>query len=78
VEFAINENSPVHGYAQLATQLREKIASGEISERLPSLNQLIEFSGLSMSSVQRATGVLKDEGLIYTVKGRGMFVRRDA
>jgi GntR family transcriptional regulator len=77
VEFAIDESSPVHGYAQLATKLREKITSGEIADRLPSLNQLIDLSGLSMSSVQHAVSVLKDEGIVYTVKGRGTFVQRE-
>jgi len=76
VEFVINENSPAHGYVQLADYLREKITSGEYAERLPSLTTLIEISGLSMSTVQAAVGVLKDEGLVYSVRGRGVFVRR--
>lgn len=76
MEFVINENSPAHGYVQLADYLREKIASGEYAERLPSLTKLIDLSGLSMSTVQAAVGVLKDEGLVYSVRGRGVFVRR--
>lgn len=74
MEFEINKSSPVHGYRQLADQLAGKIAAGEISDRLPSLKQLIEDSGLSMSTVQHAVRALKDEGLVYSVRGRGMFV----
>lgn len=75
MEFTIDATSPVHGYRQLADQLREKIGDGEIADRLPSLTQLIEWSGLSLSSVQHAIGVLKDEGIVYSVPGRGTFVR---
>ena len=76
MEFEINNDSDVHGYRQLADQLAQKIASGEIVTRLPSLTELCDASGLSMSSVQHAIKVLKDEGLVYSVKGRGTFVRR--
>jgi DNA-binding GntR family transcriptional regulator len=77
VEFEINDKSPVHPNAQLADQLREKITTGEIEDRLPSLNELIEASGLTSNTVQRAIRILKAEGLVYAVKGRGTFVRRD-
>jgi len=75
VEFAIDKDSDVHGYVQLAGQLREKISTGEITGRLPSLTELCNDSGLSMSTVQHAVAVLKGEGLVYAVRGRGMFVR---
>jgi DNA-binding GntR family transcriptional regulator len=76
VEFEINETSDKHGYVQLADQLREKIATGEYTDRLPSLTKLIDASGLSMSSVQHAIGILKKEGIVYAVPGRGTFIRR--
>lgn len=76
MEFTIDTTSRVHGYRQLADQLAEKIESGEIGDRLPSLNKLVEDSGLSMSTVQHAVRVLKDEGLVDSVRGRGNFVRR--
>jgi GntR family transcriptional regulator len=78
VEFEIDANSDVYGYRQLANKIAGLIESGEIIDRLPSLNQLVEDSGLSMSTVQHAIKVLKDDGLVYTIKSRGMFVRRDA
>jgi len=76
VEFEINENSPVHGYVQLADQLREKIQSGTYADtgRLPSLKKLIDQSGLSLSTVQRAVELLKKEGVVYGVRGRGVFI----
>ena len=77
VEFTIDTTSTVHGYKQLADQLREKIQNGTITNRLPSLTQLVDKSGLSMSTVQHAIRVLADEGLVTTVRGRGNFVKRD-
>jgi DNA-binding GntR family transcriptional regulator len=77
VEFEINDLAPAPGYLQLANQLREKIQSGEITDRLPSLKQLCDASGLSLSSVQHTVKVLKGEGLVVSVKGRGTFIQRD-
>ena len=76
MEFEINDKSPVHPNVQLADQLREKIQSGEIQDRLPSITALIAASGLTTNTVQRALRILKAEGLIYGIPGRGTFVRR--
>ena len=78
MEFEINETIPAPGYLQLAGQLRQKIQSGEITDRLPSLKELCETSGLSLSSVQHAIRVLKDEGLVVASRGRGTFVRKES
>lgn len=76
MEFEINDTSPVHPNVQLADQLREKIQAGEITGRLPSINELIAASGLTTNTIQRALRILKAEGLIYGVPGRGTFVKR--
>lgn len=72
----INETSGEYVYMQLAAILREQIAAGEITDRLPSLTQLAEEHGVALNTVQRAFRVLKDEGLIYTRPGLGTFVRK--
>lgn len=71
----IDFRSPVPSYHQLADQLRDAITSGEISPDapLPSLKRMTQETGLSMSTVQRAVRVLVDEGLVYSVGGRGTF-----
>jgi len=38
--------------------------------------ELADESGLSAATVKRAMGLLREEGLIYTVPGRGTFVRK--
>jgi DNA-binding transcriptional regulator YhcF (GntR family) len=74
----INETSGEYPYVQLAAILRQQIASGQIRDRVPSLTQLAREHDVALNTVQRAFRILKDEGLIYAVPGRGTFVRRDA
>lgn len=71
----IDPASPDHPYVQLAAQLRSRIESGELATTLPSIMELTEETGLAVGTVRRAVKVLIDEGLAYTVPGRGTFVR---
>jgi GntR family transcriptional regulator len=60
-------------WRQLADLIRERIASGEYQPRqpIPSEHRLVEETGLSRSTVQKA---LRDEGTVYSVHGLGTFV----
>ena len=55
--------------------LRDRILGGEITSTLPSLTDLTEQTGLAPNTIRRAIKILIDEGLAYTVPGRGTFVR---
>jgi DNA-binding GntR family transcriptional regulator len=59
---------------QLAGLLRERIRAGEIGPRVPSIMELADVTGLSAATVKRALGLLRDEGVIFSVPGRGTFV----
>ena len=59
---------------QLAGLLRARIGSGDIGPRVPSIMELTLQSGLAAATVKRTLKLLADEGLIYTVTGRGTFV----
>jgi DNA-binding GntR family transcriptional regulator len=72
----IDPGVPVPPYLQLAGILRTRIASGEITGRLPSEKQLAQEFGLAQGTVRRALGLLREEGLITTVQGYGSFVRQ--
>ncbi len=63
-------------YSQLANVLRGMIDSGEIppGRRLPSKKAIQQRWGVSQQTTERALALLKDEGLIETSMGRGMFV----
>jgi GntR family transcriptional regulator len=72
----IDPDGAVAPYLQLVTLLRARIESGAIppGHRLPSQTQLESETGLSRSTIKRAVEILKNEGLITTSPGRGLFV----
>jgi DNA-binding GntR family transcriptional regulator len=71
----IDPHAPEPSYKQLAALLRAVIESGEIGSReaLPSITYLTGETGLAVGTVRKAIAVLVDEGLAYTVPGRGTF-----
>lgn len=75
-DFAIDRRSKVPSYRQLADLLRARIADGTYApdDPLPSITTLVGGSGLAVGTVRQALGLLVDEGLAYTVPGRGTFV----
>jgi DNA-binding GntR family transcriptional regulator len=70
----IDPDSPDWPYQQVAARIRERIQAGELGPRLPSYMDLAHELGVSPMTVQRAIGVLRDEGLVVTRAGRGTFV----
>jgi DNA-binding transcriptional regulator YhcF (GntR family) len=73
---AIDPMSGVPVYRQLADMLRGQILSGAIPPRtpVPSARTLSQEHGIAMGTVMRAFDVLREEGLIRTIPGRGMYV----
>lgn len=63
-------------YLQLACILREMIVSGKVAPRhpMPSIKSIIQQHGVAKGTVEKALGVLRNEGLVVTVPGRGMYV----
>ncbi|WP_432013766.1 GntR family transcriptional regulator [Streptomyces cucumeris] len=63
-------------YQQAAEAIRSEIAAGKIKpgEQLPSHRELQERFGIANMTARSALRVLRDEGLIYTVQGRGSYV----
>lgn len=57
--------------------IRAKIASGEITSRLPSLKTIAQDYGVSHITAEKAIALLKDEGLIVVVIGRGAYVQKN-
>lgn len=69
-----DDREPV--YRQLAEILRAQIASGQIAGRraVPSKRVLMQQHGVSARTVDSAMAVLREEGLIETERGKGLFV----
>ncbi len=69
-------NGPRPPYLMAADQLRQEIRTGRLKpgDRLPSSRELVESLGIANATVHAALRVLRDEGLIYSVQGRGTYV----
>jgi GntR family transcriptional regulator len=69
--------NPTPLYVQLADILRDMIKAGELQPRapVPSESYLQQEQGVSRGTVRMAVGILRDEGLVVTIGGRGTFVR---
>jgi len=69
----IDPDSDVPPYRQLASILRDLIASGEISGRLPSEKDLMATYELAAGTVRKSLALLREAGLIHTVHGWGSY-----
>ncbi|HXL93261.1 MAG TPA: GntR family transcriptional regulator [Streptosporangiaceae bacterium] len=72
----VDADSPTPLYVQVAALLRARIASGELTSRLPSLRTITQEYGVSHITAEKAVQVLRDEGRVVTVVGRGTYVKR--
>jgi GntR family transcriptional regulator len=71
----IDSDSALPPYEQLAVILRDEIAQGTLSGRLPSLHEISQHHGVSHRTAARALSMLKGEGLLVSVPGKGHYVR---
>ncbi|WP_217169633.1 GntR family transcriptional regulator [Streptomyces sp. AC512_CC834] len=72
----IDHEGPVTPYRQLAEILKARIARGDWADGrpIPSENGLVQEYGIARSTVRRAIAVLVEEGVVWTVQGRGTYV----
>ena len=64
---------------QISQGIKELIICGayEENQQLPSVRELSISLAVNPNTVQKAYGILENEGYIYSVKGKGCFVARD-
>ena len=76
----VSLQSDIPAYEQIKAQIKAQILSGDLSadEPLTSMRQLARDLRVSVITTTRAYGDLEAEGLIYTVQGRGCFVKGNA
>src|SRR5215471_14209333 len=69
----IDHEGDVPIYVQLASVLRARIESGELPPRraVPSKRMLMQEFGIAGGTVDKAIDILRGEGLVRTVTGRG-------
>lgn len=70
-------DTPRSRYQQVADLLREAIQQGEYApgSALPSQPKLADEYGINQTSVGKAIGLLRREGLVRVAKGKGAYVR---
>jgi DNA-binding transcriptional regulator YhcF (GntR family) len=74
---SLDPDDPRPPYQQVAHALRAAILTRkfEPGEKLPSLNELAERYGVARMTVQQAMRLLREESLIVSRQGSGVFVR---
>jgi DNA-binding GntR family transcriptional regulator len=72
----VDHDSPEPVYLQLAGIIRGQIADGTLTSRVPSVRTLAQEYGVSHITADKALSVLKSEGLIRSVRGKGAYVNK--
>lgn len=70
----IDHDSATPLYVQVADLLRQQIKDGALTARLPSVKSLSQEHGVSHITAEKALVLLKDEGVIHSVIGKGYYV----
>lgn len=67
-------------WEQIADVLRAGIADGTYPprSRVPSVQQLVAEYGVAVDTAQKVLTRLREDGVIYTVRGLGSFVADDS
>jgi DNA-binding GntR family transcriptional regulator len=72
----VSREDPAPIWEQVAAVLRQRIADGTITGRLPSERDLQQEFGVAPMTTRKAVRQLVEEGIVTTVAGRGSFVVR--
>lgn len=77
MDIIISNSSGVPIYEQIEEQIKSQIMSGDLIEgdSLPSMRVLAKELKISIITTKRAYEDLERDGFIYTVVGRGSFVK---
>jgi GntR family transcriptional regulator len=73
---SVDPESATPVYIQVANILRARIESGRLlpDRPVPSESQLQQEFGVARGTARKAIAVLRQEGLVVTVMGRGSYV----
>ncbi len=72
----LDPDIPVPLFEQLADILRNQVRSGELTGRVPSVRTLSQEYGISTKTAERSLGVLREEGILVVLRGKGYYVAR--
>jgi GntR family transcriptional regulator len=71
--------APEPPHKQIAAWLRGRIESGEFppARKIPSESDIVQETGVASPTTRRAIALLRNEGVIFTVQGRGSYAGRE-
>ena len=74
----VEQDGPGYLYEALAKQLAERIESGEFPPNapLPAEGHLAREYGVSLGTARHATRLLRERGLVVTIKSKGTYVTK--
>lgn len=70
----LDRTAPLPLWAQLESDLRRRLATGEFGERFPTDQELVDHYAVSRHTVREALRRLRAEGVLHRHRGRGSFV----
>jgi GntR family transcriptional regulator len=72
----VDSESATPVYVQVAEILRARIESGDLQpdRPVPSESQLQQELGVARGTARKGIALLREQGLVVTVRGRGSFV----
>jgi len=75
----LNSNAKPPAYEAIAYDIREKIRDGgfQPGQKLPSARLLCEQYNVSTITIKGAIKLLQNEGAVYGIQGKGIFVSTD-
>ena len=76
MQFVVSGQSTLPIYEQIIGQVKTAIVAGDVKpgDMLPSIRALAKDLQISVITTKRAYEELEEQGLIYSVPGRGFFV----
>ena len=77
MRIVINQGHSEPMYEQIKTSIKQQIYDGDLKDGdpLPSIRQLAKELNISMITTKRAYDDLEQSGLIYTIPGKGTFIK---
>ncbi len=74
----LDNNKPI--YLQIREKIEDQIVTGLLKEgdQAPSTNQLVNFYKVNHVTVSKGVNQLVDEGILFKLRGVGMFVAEGA
>lgn len=75
IEISYTNDKPM--YEQIKDSIKSEIYSGKLkdNDQLPSMRQLAKDLNISMITTKRAYVDLEHEGFVYSISGKGTFIK---